>query len=150
MGIAERKKREKELRRKQIQDAAIAVFMKKDFHSVTIEDIVKQAKALEYKGHDVVGMRAGNVRDKTAVRSAIEQMQAVRSATNLLIMLSMTIIDPSTRPNTASSAGGTLIADAIEIAKTFEDAADILFFKPAGAMTNHPTGWNMAKGEIPD
>jgi AcrR family transcriptional regulator len=44
MGIAERKKREKEIRKKQIQDAAMAVFMNKDFHSVTIEDIANKAE----------------------------------------------------------------------------------------------------------
>ena len=44
MGIAERKKREKEMRKQQIQDAAIAVFMNKDFHSVTIEDIANKAE----------------------------------------------------------------------------------------------------------
>ena len=44
MGIAERKKREKELRKKQIQDSAMAVFTNKDFNSVTIEDIAKKAE----------------------------------------------------------------------------------------------------------
>jgi AcrR family transcriptional regulator len=44
MGITERKKREKELRKKQIQDAALAVFMNKDFNSVTIEDIANKAE----------------------------------------------------------------------------------------------------------
>jgi len=44
MGIAERKKREKEMRKKQIQDAAMAVFMNKDFHSVTIDDIANEAE----------------------------------------------------------------------------------------------------------
>lgn len=44
MGIAERRKREKEMRKKQIQDAAMAVFMNKDFHSVTIEDIANKAE----------------------------------------------------------------------------------------------------------
>ena len=44
MGIAERKKREKEIRKKQIQNAAMAVFMNKDFNSVTIEDIANEAE----------------------------------------------------------------------------------------------------------
>jgi len=44
MGIVERKKREKEMRKKQIQDAAMSVFMNKDFHSVTIEDIANKAE----------------------------------------------------------------------------------------------------------
>ena len=44
MGIAERKKREKEMRKRLIQDAAMSVFMNKDFHSVTIEDIANEAE----------------------------------------------------------------------------------------------------------
>jgi AcrR family transcriptional regulator len=44
MGIAERKEREKELRRKQIQDAAIEVFISKGFNSATMEDIANQAE----------------------------------------------------------------------------------------------------------
>ena len=44
MGITERKKREKELRKKQIQDAALSVFMNKDFNAVTIEDIANKAE----------------------------------------------------------------------------------------------------------
>jgi len=117
--------------------------------TVGIEELIRQAKELEDQGHDVVGMRVSGFRDKKAVDAAKEQMHAVRNATNLLIMISMTIIDPLTRPNTQASAGGILIADAIEVAKTYEDSADILFFKPAGSMTNHPTGWNMEKEHIP-
>ena len=44
MGITERKKREKEMRKKQIQDAAMSIFMNKDFKSVTIEDIANKAE----------------------------------------------------------------------------------------------------------
>ncbi|UCF90598.1 MAG: TetR/AcrR family transcriptional regulator [Desulfobacterales bacterium] len=48
MGIAERKKREKKMlekmRVKQIQEAAIAVFMNKGFNSATMEDIAGKAE----------------------------------------------------------------------------------------------------------
>ena len=44
MGISERKEREKELRCKQIQEAAKEVFMLKGFNSATIEDISERAE----------------------------------------------------------------------------------------------------------
>ena len=44
MGITERKQREKELRKKQIEDAALDVFIRKDFNSATIVDIANEAE----------------------------------------------------------------------------------------------------------
>ncbi|MGD8716979.1 MAG: TetR/AcrR family transcriptional regulator [Desulfobacterales bacterium] len=48
MGIAERKKREKkileEMRRKQIQEAAMTVFLDKDFDSATVEEIADRCE----------------------------------------------------------------------------------------------------------
>lgn len=113
----------------------------------TVEDIVARAKMLEAEGIDVVSMRINDFQDKGAVGTALEQMQAVRSATGLLIMINATIIDPSVRPETDDSGGGTLIEDAIRMAKTFEGSADILFFKAFTGMTNHPTSFNMEKGD---
>ena len=44
MGIIERKEREKKLRKKQIEDAALDVFMRKDFNSATIDEIADKAE----------------------------------------------------------------------------------------------------------
>ena len=44
MGIPERKEREREMRRRQIQDAAKEVFMRKGFTSSTVEDIADKAE----------------------------------------------------------------------------------------------------------
>lgn len=44
MGIKERKDREKDLRRKQIQNAAKQVFIEKGFSSATMEDIAEKAE----------------------------------------------------------------------------------------------------------
>jgi NADPH-dependent 2,4-dienoyl-CoA reductase/sulfur reductase-like enzyme len=114
---------------------------------VNIRDLITRAKKLEDQGFDVVGMSAGNIHNKDAVRSAVERMQAVRSATNLLIMISMGIIDPAISPETAGSGGGTIIEDAIATAKAFEDSADILQVMAVGGMTNHPTSYNQTKGD---
>ena len=44
MGIRERKDREKDLRRQQIQEAAKELFLLKGFNSSTMEDIAKKAE----------------------------------------------------------------------------------------------------------
>lgn len=44
MGIVERREREKKIRRQQIQEAAIEVFINKGFNSATMEDIANQAE----------------------------------------------------------------------------------------------------------
>ncbi len=46
MGIKERKEREREMRRQQIQKATKDVFMLKDFKSTTMEDIAQKARIL--------------------------------------------------------------------------------------------------------
>jgi 2,4-dienoyl-CoA reductase-like NADH-dependent reductase (Old Yellow Enzyme family)/thioredoxin reductase len=114
---------------------------------VKIRDLIVQAKALEDQGIDVVSMGTGNVQDKSAISSAVEQMQAVRNATNLIIKISMTVIDPSTRPETCDRSGGILLEDAIATAKAFEDAADILEVQAFTGMNNHPMGFNQKKGD---
>jgi thioredoxin reductase len=115
--------------------------------TVSIKDLITRAKKLEDQGFDVVGMGAGNIRNKDAVNSAMERMQAVKSATNLIIMISMGIIDPSISPETAGGGGGTRIEDAIVTAKAFEDSADILQVMAVGGMMNHATSYNQTKGD---
>ena len=44
MGIAERRERERRMRQKMIQDAALELFMQKGFHSVKMEDISDKAE----------------------------------------------------------------------------------------------------------
>ena len=44
MGITERRKRERLMRQKMIQDAALELFMQKGFHSVKMEDISEKAE----------------------------------------------------------------------------------------------------------
>lgn len=44
MGRKERREREKEVRRKQIQEAAVQVFMRKGFNTATMEDIAQESE----------------------------------------------------------------------------------------------------------
>ncbi len=57
--------------------------------SATIQEVVTYAKQAEDQGYDVFGMMWGGVRylsgDADELNTAIEQMQAVRKATNLII-----------------------------------------------------------------
>jgi 2,4-dienoyl-CoA reductase-like NADH-dependent reductase (Old Yellow Enzyme family)/thioredoxin reductase len=119
----------------------------------TIDEVVAHAKRLETKGVDVVtmGERYTDMLDKNNMRRFIDQMQAVRSATNLLIIMWLDVIDPDIGPETSdyNVKNHYTLNQAIEIAKTYENAADIMFFKVSGGMHNHPIGWNMAKGDPP-
>ena len=108
---------------------------------------------LEDKGFDVASMGVPDLQDKERVRLAVEQMQAVKSATNLIIMVPMVVIHPSVRAEINDSGQNitTFITldDAIAIAKTFEGLADILFIKIACGSNNHPSSFNMEKGKPP-
>jgi thioredoxin reductase/2,4-dienoyl-CoA reductase-like NADH-dependent reductase (Old Yellow Enzyme family) len=115
------------------------------------KNIATQAKLLEDTGIDVVGMGGGvtNIRDKNAVRSLIEQMQAVKNATNLLISMSLSVQHPLLRPETSDSytRNAPTQEEVIAAAKMLEGSVDILQIRPATAMGMHPTSWNQEKGK---
>jgi 2,4-dienoyl-CoA reductase-like NADH-dependent reductase (Old Yellow Enzyme family)/thioredoxin reductase len=117
------------------------------------KDIVTQAKDLEDQGYDVVNMGVQDWGNKEKVRTTIEQMQAVRNATNLIIMVSMVVMHPSVRAETSDSGQNitSFIAfeDAVATAKMLEGAADMLFLKIACGSNNHPSSFNMEKGKPP-
>jgi len=116
-----------------------------------LSNIITQAKSLEDQGFDVVTMTVPDMQDKDRVSSTIDQMQAVKNATNLIIMTAMVVINPSVRPEISDSGqnitGVITLEDAIAIAKAFENSVDILFIKASSGMTNHPTSFNMEKGK---
>jgi len=117
--------------------------------SIGGSDVAATAKALEDQGVDVVIMGARNLSDKNAVRAAIEQMQAVKKATNLIITMYPTVQHPLLRPETGDSLtrGCPTLEEAISAAKAFEGLVDIFQFRPAAAMGSHPSGWNQEKGK---
>jgi thioredoxin reductase len=117
--------------------------------SIGGSDVVATAKALQDQGVDVVTMGARNLKDKNAVHAAMDQIEAVKKATNLIITMYMTIQHPLLRPETSDS--GTMncptLEEAIAAAKTFEGLVDIFQFRPATGMGMHPTGWNQNEGK---
>jgi len=118
--------------------------------SATIEEVVTYAKQAEDQGYDVFGMMWGGVRylsgDADELNTAIEQMQAVRKATNLIIAAFI-------RPYTPGlSMGGRIIAserpqleEVVKIAERLEGSADILRMKCAGTATAHPNSFTQEK-----
>jgi|WetSurSiteA1Bulk_404760.scaffolds.fasta_scaffold15564_1 thioredoxin reductase len=117
--------------------------------SIGGSDVVETAKALQDQGVDVVTMGARNLSDKNAVRAAMDQMQAVKKATSLIITMYMTIQHPLLRPETSDSVTRNCptLEEAIAAAKSFEGLVDIFQFRPAAAMGMHPTGWNQEEGK---
>jgi thioredoxin reductase len=117
--------------------------------SIGGSDVVARAKALQEQGVDVVTMGARNLKDKNAVRAAMDQMQAVKKATNLIITMYYTIQHPLLRPETSDSVtmNCPTLEEAIAAAKDFDGLVDIFQFRPAAAMGMHPTGWNMDEGK---
>jgi len=114
-----------------------------------LQAAVDQAKQVEDSGYDVMGtMGARNINDPKAVEEAIEQMEAIKRSTNLILTMSMQL-DPGLRPETNDngSQGLTSLEDGIAIAKAFDGHADILKITVGAGMASHPTNWNMKEDE---
>lgn len=122
--------------------------------SVSIEDIVTQAKKIEDIGYDVVGI-GGQLRDKDSMATAIEQMQAVRNATNLLIMAFIRPYTPGLSRgepytpglSTGEQPTGPELEEVVAMAKMLEGSADMIRMKDAGHATAHPNSFTMEKGK---
>ncbi|MBN1626373.1 MAG: FAD-dependent oxidoreductase, partial [Deltaproteobacteria bacterium] len=113
-----------------------------------IEAAVTRAKLLEDKGVDVMSMRA-NIGDKASVEQAIEQIQAVKNATNMIITASLNVRKVFDRPETFDYNVLTepTMEDAVTIAKTYEGAIDILQFRCGAAIGSHPSTWQQEEGK---
>jgi 2,4-dienoyl-CoA reductase-like NADH-dependent reductase (Old Yellow Enzyme family)/thioredoxin reductase len=113
-----------------------------------IQQAVDQAKQLEDQGYDVMGsMGIRNISDKSSLDQALAQNQAIMSATNLLISMSMMVKHPDLPPETndGQSQNLTSLESAIETAKAFDGYVDILQVTIGAGMASHPTNWNMEK-----
>jgi thioredoxin reductase len=114
-----------------------------------LQAAVDQAKQVEDAGYDVMGVQgARNVSDEKSVEEAIEQMEAIKRSTNLILTMSVQL-DPGLRPETndGGSQNLTSLEDGIAIAKAFDGHADILKITVGAGMASHPTNWNMAEDE---
>jgi len=123
--------------------------------AIKIEDIITQAKQYEDKGYDAVevGERdwEGGIE---SVRSAIEQIEAVRKATNLIIVAVILPFTPGlSRGNphyqvderSGDKATGPQLEEVLAMVKMIDGLADIIRMKDAGHYTNHPNSFTMEK-----
>jgi 2,4-dienoyl-CoA reductase-like NADH-dependent reductase (Old Yellow Enzyme family)/thioredoxin reductase len=123
--------------------------------SVKIEDVVTAAKKLEDKGYDIVevGERdwEGGVE---SVRSVLDQIEAVRKATDLIIMAVILPFTPGlSRGNphypvderSGDKAVGPQLDEVLAMVKMIDGLADIVRMKDAGHYTNHPNSFTMER-----
>jgi thioredoxin reductase len=113
-----------------------------------LQQAVDQAKLLEDQGYDVMGsMGARNIKDKSSLDQALAQNQAIQSATNLLISMSIMVKHPDLAPETndGQSQMLTSLEDAVAMAKAFDGYVDILQVTIGAGMGSHPTNWNAIK-----
>jgi NADPH-dependent 2,4-dienoyl-CoA reductase/sulfur reductase-like enzyme len=112
-----------------------------------IDHAVTQAKLLEDKGVDMVYM-AVDYSDRDRSREVIEQIEAVKNATRLVIAVRLNVRGVLPRPETSDNHVLTeaSMEDAVTIANWYEGAVDILQFRLGAAMGSHPTGYNQKEG----
>jgi 2,4-dienoyl-CoA reductase-like NADH-dependent reductase (Old Yellow Enzyme family)/thioredoxin reductase len=113
-----------------------------------IEAAVARARALEDKGIDVMSM-GGNFRDENSVKQAIDQIQAVKSATNMIIAMSLNVRGVFSRPETfdMNVLTETTVENVVKIAKMYEGTVDILQFRCGAAIGSHPSTWQQEEGK---
>ena len=130
-------------------------------------DIVTKAKRAEDKGYDAVWVGSRGPQNREALRPVIEQMQAVRKATNLIIVAwflpytpgfssaaPMMFEMPDSQASGSQAPGlqtagpqttGPELEEVVAMAKMLEGSADILQMKDAGHSSNHPNSFVMEK-----
>lgn len=113
-----------------------------------MEAAVARAKALEDKGVDVMSMGSRSY-DKDSIKQAIDQIQAVKNATNMVITMSLNVRHVFDRPETFDMNVLTeaTLEDAVSIAKMYEGAIDILQFRCGAAIGSHPSTWQQDEGK---
>ena len=96
-----------------------------------------------------MGERYTDMLDKKNMDLFLKQMQAVRNATGLLIIMWLDVKDPETPPETFdyNVKSHYTIEQAVAIAKAYEGSADIMYFKTSGGAHNHASGFVMEKGD---
>jgi NADPH-dependent 2,4-dienoyl-CoA reductase/sulfur reductase-like enzyme len=121
-----------------------------------IEEVITQAKKMEDKGYDAVWVGSRYVKSREELAPVIEQMQAVRKATNLIVVSWILPFTPGkSRGKMAAGVGadsgglasGPEFEEVLKMVKMLEGAADIVQLKDTGHFTNHPNSFSMEKGQ---
>lgn len=112
------------------------------------KDFVEQAKMVADQGVDLMRITPADYRDKTANRSTIEQIEAIKKATDLLIWTRFHVINPFVVKESPEERSDHLtIEEAVEFINMFEGYIDIMQFRLVGMMYSHPDGYCQKEGE---
>jgi 2,4-dienoyl-CoA reductase-like NADH-dependent reductase (Old Yellow Enzyme family)/thioredoxin reductase len=116
---------------------------------VKIEDFVTQAKVFEDMGFDAVWVGSRELKNAEELHPVIEQMQAVRKATNLIIVAFIMPYTPGVSKDSAwyPAPSGPVLEDVVAMAKMLEGSADIIQMKDAGGINNSPSGFDQERGK---
>jgi 2,4-dienoyl-CoA reductase-like NADH-dependent reductase (Old Yellow Enzyme family)/thioredoxin reductase len=119
------------------------------------EEVITQAKKMEDKGYDAVWVGSRYVKNREELGPVIEQMQAVRKATNLIVVSWILPFTPGkSRGKMAAGVGadsgdlasGPEFEEVMAMVKMLEGSADIVQLKDTGHFTNHPNSFSMEQG----
>ena len=124
--------------------------------SYSTEDVVTQAKKLEDRGYDAVWVGNRYIKSREELRPVIEYMQAVRKATDLIIVawflplspgLSRGLMAAGVGVDSGDLADGPEFEEFMKMVKMLEGSADIIQMKDTGHFTDHPNSFTMEKGK---
>jgi thioredoxin reductase/2,4-dienoyl-CoA reductase-like NADH-dependent reductase (Old Yellow Enzyme family) len=112
------------------------------------KDVVEQAKMVAAQGVDVMRISPSDFRDKDALRSTLEKIEAVKKATDLLLWTRFHVVHPTLpKESPEQRSDHFTVAEAINFLKMFEGYIDIAVFRLAGMMHSHPDGYCQEEGE---
>lgn len=121
-----------------------------------IEDVITEAKKVEDRGYDAVWVGNRYIKSREELRPVIEYMQAVRNATDLIIIawflpltpgLSRGLMAAGVGVDSGDMASGPEFDEVMAMVKMLEGSADIIQMKDTGHFTDHPNSFTMEKGK---
>jgi NADPH-dependent 2,4-dienoyl-CoA reductase/sulfur reductase-like enzyme len=122
--------------------------------TVSIEEIVTQAKEAEDMGYDAAYVGGRDAKNTEDLKPIIEMMEAVRKSTNLIII---SWILPAIEGVSQGEGGvmgiegpgisGPSVEDVVKMAKMLEGVADIIQMRDAGRYTSHSNSFNQERGK---
>jgi 2,4-dienoyl-CoA reductase-like NADH-dependent reductase (Old Yellow Enzyme family)/thioredoxin reductase len=121
-----------------------------------IEDIITEAKKVEDKGYDTVWVGNRYIKSREELRPVLEYMQAVRKATELVIVAWLMPLNPGRSrglmaagvgADSGDQASGPEFDEVMAMVKMLEGSADIIQMKDTGHFTDHPNSFTMEKGK---
>jgi len=121
-----------------------------------IEDVITEAKKIEDRGYDAVWVGNRYIKSREELRPVIDYMQAVRNATDLIIIAWILPLTPGRSRglmaagvgvDSGGMASGPEFDEVMAMVKMLEGSADIVQMKDTGHFTDHPNSFTMEKGK---